>query len=119
MYRAIALVNNFQAYRSGTSSSDEIPIRRLDFGDFSLIEVGQLNFEAMCKEFKSSEVFRGQWVYERSYEELPPSMGGAPTGVGRIPEDTEDTLFLLRLYQIGDVSFSKQRLFKPDGKVLD
>ena len=49
----------------------------------------------------------GDWVYEKSYTSLPPVRGAAPSGFGGIPEDTEDSLLLLRLFKGGDISFAQ------------
>jgi hypothetical protein len=104
MYRAYALVTNFCA-----------AVELLDFGTFCLREIGQINLEPFRELFKSDEVYRGNWVYEKEYEPPP---GLADADVRAIFEDTEDILFLLRLYKVGDVNFSKHRIIKADGTAV-
>src|SRR5437764_1378076 len=84
VHQAFALVRNF------SSSVD-----RLEFGDFSLSEVGPVNLDEVRRIFCSTDVYNGDWVFGKAYSELPPSPAHAPAGVGGIPNDVEDTLFLL------------------------
>jgi hypothetical protein len=59
-------------------------------------------------------VNRDDWIFERSYAQLPPGPPGSP--VGGIPNDIEDTLLLLRFYKPGDISFIKQAIIQPSGQ---
>ena len=104
MYRAFARVTNFGS-----------PQDSLDFGSFTLRQVDVRNLDTFREALKSSDVMQGDWVYQREYLEPPPGPPSAVAGFGAIPQDTEDIMFLLRIYKIGDVNFSKQVIFKPDG----
>jgi hypothetical protein len=107
MYQVYALVSNFDS-----------PTERLIFDGFTLRKVVESNLETFRQLFKSTEVDTGNWIYGKEYQVLPPGPPNAPEGVGGIPVDTEDILFLLRLYKVGDVSFYEQRILRPDGTLF-
>jgi hypothetical protein len=105
-YRALVLVRNLMA------RSD-----RIEMGEFVLTRVG-LQFEELRKKLSSQDVFREDWLLEKTYAQLPDCPGPAPSGLGGIPNDIEDILFLLRLFNVGDVAFVKQAVIKPNGEIL-
>jgi hypothetical protein len=104
MYQALVLVRNVNS-----------PSERLDFKDFVLRRIGYPQLLDVQKTFSSPDIFQDDWLLEKTYAELPNGPAYAPAGVGGIPEDIEDTLFLLRLHKVGDVSFVLQAVVKPDG----
>jgi hypothetical protein len=57
-------------------------------------------------------------VLEKNYSQIPPSSGAAPSALGGIPNDIEDTLLLLRLFKVGDLSFVQFRAQGSDGEVM-
>jgi hypothetical protein len=101
MFKALVLVRNVE---SGAE--------RLDFGEFTINRVG-LRFEELTEVFSSKDVNQGDWIFEKSYPELPPGPPGS--AVGGIPNDIEDILLLLRLYKAGDIAFIKQAVVQPSG----
>ena len=104
MFKAFVLVRNLW---SGADS--------LDFGEFRINLIG-LRFEELKEVFSSTDVNQDDWVLEKSYTHLPPGPPGSP--VGGIPTDTEDILFLLRLFRSGDISFVRQAIVQPNGRNL-
>jgi len=105
-YRALVLVRNLMARAD-----------RIDMGEFVLTRVG-LQFEALREKLSSKGVFHEDWLLEKTYNELPSCPGLAPSGLGGIPNDIEDILFLLRLFKVGDVAFVRQAVVKPNGETL-
>ena len=97
MYTAFASVKNLKA-----------PSETLQFERFQLWAISPSNREWAMKVLCVDRLKLGDWVYEREYETLPLIEGWDPPGLGRIPFDTEDTLLLLRLFRVGDLSFSNQ-----------
>jgi len=104
MFKALILVRNL-------ISSAEC----LDFGEFTINLVG-LRFKELREVFSSVDVNEGDWIFEKSYTQLPLGSPGSP--VGGIPNDIEDILLLLRLYKAGDISFIKQAIIPPSGSTL-
>lgn len=104
MFKAFVLVRNIA---SGAE--------RLDFGEFTIARVGRL-FEELREVFSSRDVNQDDWIFQKSYNHLPPGPPGSP--VGGIPNDIEDVLLLLRLYKAGDISFIKQAIVPPSGNTL-
>jgi hypothetical protein len=104
MNRALVLVRNIKAYAS-----------KIDFGEFILSRIQYPEFQDLRQTFSSEEVYQDDWLLEKSYTELIDAPALAPAGVGGIPHDIEDILFLLRLYKVGDVAFVKQAVVKQDG----
>ncbi|MGO9255512.1 MAG: hypothetical protein ACLQU1_04320 [Bryobacteraceae bacterium] len=102
MFRALILIRNLDS----TAES-------LDFGEFTINSVG-LRFKDLREVFSSVEVNQDDWIFEKSYSQLPLGDPGSP--VGGIPNDIENTLLLLRLYKAGDISFIKRAIIPPSGK---
>jgi len=105
-YRARVLVRNLMARTD-----------RIELGEFVLTRVG-LQFKALREKLSSKDVFQDDWLLEKTYNKLPSCPGPAPSGLGGIPNDIEDILFLLRLFKVGDVAFVKQAVVKPNGETL-
>ena len=103
MYTAFASVKNLKA-----------PSETLQFERFQLWAISPSNREWAMKVLCVDRLKLGDWVYEREYETLPLIEGWDPPGLGRIPFDTEDTLLLLRLFRVGDLSFSNQVIWQGD-----
>ena len=104
MFKAFILVRNLESGADG-----------LDFGEFTINLVG-LRFKELREVFSSVDVNQDDWIFEKSYTQLPLGPPGSP--VGGIPNDIEDTLLLLRLYKVGDISFIKQAIIPPSGNTL-
>jgi Apea-like HEPN len=104
MFRALTLVRNLES-----------SAKRLDFGEFTISPVG-LRWRKLRKVFSSLEVNPDDWIFEKSYTQLPLGPPGSP--VGGIPNDLEDILLILRLYKVGDISFIKQAIVPPSGNTL-
>ena len=104
MFKAVTLVRNFESR-----------VERLDFGEFTVKRIGP-GFNELRAIFSSRDVNQDDWLFEKSYSELPLHPHGSP--VGDIPNDVEETLLLLRLYKAGDLSFVKQAIIPPSGNSL-
>jgi hypothetical protein len=104
MFKAAILVRNLGSSAEG-----------LDFGEFTISLVG-LRSKELREVFSSVDVINDDWIFEKSYTQLPPGPPGSP--VGGIPNDIEDILLLLRLYKAGDISFIRQAIIQPSGKSL-
>jgi hypothetical protein len=107
MLEALAVVHNF-------SSSAEVSV--LEFGEFTLRRIDASNYDTYRTFFTSGDVFFNDWVYSRFYPDrvlASPIMSGSLKG---IPQDTEDVLFLLRLYKVGDIGFHNQIVRSPGGR---
>lgn len=102
MHKAVVLTRNLHSRTE-----------RLDFGAFTISRVG-LRFDELRELLSSRDVFQNDWVFEKTYAELPPAPIHSPAGVGGIPNDIEDTLLLLRLYKVGDIAFVEQAIFLPN-----
>lgn len=117
MYTAYVLVKNLDR-APGEQNADRAV---LDFADFKISTIPQ--FEGPHGNWLTNargtfpEAQIGDWVYEKSYSSPPPAAGAAPSGLGRIPEDIEDTLLLLRLFKEGDLSFVRVKIRGEDGKL--
>src|ERR1700722_13896382 len=103
MFKAFVLVRNLESKKN------------LDFGEFTISPV-DLRFNELREVFSSVDVNQDDWVFEKSYLQLPPGIPGSP--VGGIPGDIEDILLLLRLYKAGEISFIKQSIIPPGGNAL-
>src|SRR6266436_8601181 len=79
---------------------------------FTINLVG-LRFKELREVFSSVDVNQDDWIFEKSYTQLPLGPPGSP--VGGIPNDIEDILLLLRLYKAGDISFIKLAIIPPSG----
>ena len=104
MFKAFVLVRNLESHAES-----------LDFGEFTIDRVG-LRFKELREVFSSVDVNQDDWIFEKSYAPLPPGPPGSP--VGSIPNDIEDILLLLRLYEIGDISFIKLAIIPPSGNAI-
>jgi hypothetical protein len=104
MFKAAILVRNLG---SGAES--------LDFGEFTISLVG-LRSKELREVFSSVDVNNDDWIFEKSYKQLPLGPPGSP--VGGIPNDTEGILLLLRLYKPGDIAFIRQAIIQPSGSTL-
>jgi hypothetical protein len=104
MFRALTLVRNLES-----------SAKRLDFVEFTISRVGP-RFGELRGVLSSADVNRDDWIFEKSYTQLPLGPPGSP--VGGIPKDVEDILLLLGLYKAGDISFIKQAIIQPSGKAL-
>lgn len=104
MFKAFILVRNLKE-----------GVEALDFGEFRINSVG-VRSKDLRETFSYADVNHDDWVLEKSYAHLP--LGPPGSAVGGIPNDIEDILLLLRLYRTGDISFLKQAIVQPSGKVL-
>ena len=104
MFKAFTLVRNLESSADG-----------LDFGEFTINPVG-LRFKELREVFSSLDVNQDDWIFEKSYTQLPPGPPGS--AVGGIPNDVEDILLLLRLYKAGDILFTKQAIIPPGGNSI-
>jgi hypothetical protein len=101
MFKAFVLVRNLKP-----------GAERLEFGEFTINRVG-LRFSELREAFSFVDVNPDDWVFEKSYPQLPPGPTESPGG--GIPNDIEDILLLLRLYHVGDVAFIKLAIAAPNG----
>lgn len=105
MYTSLVLVKNLN------SNSDE-----LNFSEFKLKRIQQDDDEgfeeAINNKFPGAHVDKDDWIYERCYNDIITDWWT------RIPNDIEQTLFLLRLYKIGDLAFLSPSFKKPDGTLF-
>ena len=104
MFKAFVLVRNLESHANS-----------LDFGEFTIDRVG-LRFKELREVFSSVDVNQDDWILQKSYTLLPLGPPGSP--VGSIPNDIEDILLLLRLYNPGDISFIKLAIIPPNGNAL-
>ncbi len=103
MYTTFVLVKNL------TSSSSEIK-----FSEFRMHEIQYGDTEALARAHKLFSVgipLYGDWIYERSYHNSIDEMN-------KTLNDIEDTLFLLRLFKIGDLVFIRPCIKEQDGNLL-
>src|SRR5881275_2369900 len=101
MFQAYVLVRNLASRAE-----------RLDFREFTITPVG-LRYQEFRGVFASLDVNQDDWIFEKSYQQLPPGPPGSP--VGGIPTDIENILLALRLSRAGDLSFIKQTIIPPSG----
>ena len=88
----------------------EPSITDLDFGEFTINPVG-----LRADELKEvlSQANSDDWILEKSYPQPPL---GSPDSVDYgIPADIEKALFLLRLYQEGEIAFISLAITTPEG----
>lgn len=104
MFKALVLVRNFESKSSA-----------INFGEFAVEQVGS-KFTKLREDLSSADVNQDDWILEKLYSAPPPGPPGSP--VGGIPNDLEDLLLLLRLFKPGDISFVKQAVTLPSGRVL-
>ena len=118
VYTAYALVRNLMR-APGESNAETAELRFPDFRFWNVpqCEVPYDNRMTGAREiFAGSNICFGDWVYEKHYSSPPPAPGPSPSGFGGIPEDTEDSLLLLRLFKSGDISFAQVVVRDPKGK---
>ena len=119
MYTAYALVRNL----SRAAGESNAARAELSFQKFRIWNVPQFEgpngerFQEACEIFPYARVSFGDWVYEKDYSSLPTARGPAPSGFGGIPEDTEDSLLLLRLFKSGDISFAQVSVRDANGSL--
>lgn len=119
MCTAYALVRNL-IRAPGESNAARAELRFQNFRIWNVPQFEGTNgarFQEACQIFPRTRVSIGDWVYEKHYSSLPPAPGPAPSGLGGIPEDTEDSLLLLRLFKSGDISFAQVSVRGANGSL--
>lgn len=117
-FTASVLVRNIELTESSTNVvGRNIPIDSLSFGDFTIRRVQSDETSRLQKRFELHNISVEDFLFEKTYATAPPTPHWSPSGVGGIPEDIEDTLFLLRLFTAGEISFVRLVIEKPDGHV--
>lgn len=120
MHTAYALVKNLSRAPGEPSAAKA----ELVFENFRIWNVPQFEGPNGNRFQQASEIFPfarfnfGDWVYEKHYSSPPPGRGPAPSGLGSIPEETEDTLLLLRLFKCGDISFTEISVRDENGRLF-
>lgn len=104
MHSAFVLVSHID-------SSDEV----LQFHDFRIRRITSSGDLSDVQKLLRSATLQ-DWVYERTYHTVPPSL--VPSGFGAIPLDVEDALLLLRLFKVGDISFTEHVIRNDAGHVF-
>lgn len=113
IYTASVIVRNLQI------NSSHAQLREmLNFGEFSIRDLRFGELQDARKLFDTEDVALNDYVLEKNYTTLPPIPYPSMAGIGGIPEDIEDLLFLLRLFRTGDLAFVKLAISKPDGSIL-
>lgn len=93
-------------------------VDRLDFGSFTIKEITSRQIDDVRTLFASEDVYLYDYLLEKAYHTLPTTTSSSPAGVGGIPDDIGDLLFLLRLYKGGNIAFVKVAITKPDGETV-
>jgi hypothetical protein len=106
MYVSYALARNIK-------SDDE----ELRFSNFTLWCVTPQNIRTRVPEPLRSSARLYNWVYERPYN-ISVSPSEETAFFGSVYRDFEDTLFLLRLFRVGDLVFFAHGLQQPDRQFL-
>lgn len=90
---------------------------KLQFSDFSVEYLHQGNSRRLdyARQFFKDAQFE-ECLIERHYQSIPP-LPQDWTGFGAIPNEPEDLLFLLRLFQPGDLAFSAVTIQDVKGKI--
>lgn len=101
MHKTLILVRNLES-----------PAQSLDFGEFIITTVG-VRFSELREVFSSGDIHQGDWVFEKSYPEMPLDQIG--DRVRPIQNNVEDILLLLRLFKRGDISFIRQAIIPQNG----
>jgi hypothetical protein len=95
--------------------------KELVFDKFRIKRIDNSNLDE-CKEiFRPFLVARvGQHFIERQYKEVPRLPEGEEdfSGLGRIPDDSDDLMLLLRLFKVGNIVFMAQVIKTPSGDLL-
>ncbi len=117
MYTALVLVKNLERAPAQPTANAAF----LEFKDFRIWNIPQFQGTNGEKLRQAREIFSDaqidDWVLERSYRDPPPAPGAAPSGFGGIPQDIEDTLLLLRLFKVGDLSFAQVKVRDTNGRL--
>jgi hypothetical protein len=106
MYVSYALARNIK--------SDDEEVR---FNNFTLWCVTPQSLRTRVPEPLRSSARLYNWVYERAYD-IAVSPSEETAFLGSVYRDFEDTVFLLRLFRVGDVVFFAHGLQQPDGQFL-
>ena len=106
MYVSYALARNIK-------SDDE----ELRFSNFTLWCVTPKSLRTRVPEPLRNNARLYNWVYERPYD-VAVSPSEETAFFGSVYRDFEDTLFLLRLFRVGDLVFFAHGLQQPDGQLL-
>lgn len=108
-YIAYILIQNFESKSKKLIFRNKLSITRIDNSNY--------------KELK--EIFKfvnklGQHFIERQYDEVPSLSEGDDdfSELGRIPEDSDDLMLLLRLFKSGDIVFVAQAFKTPSNGLL-
>ena len=119
-YIASVLVRNVRLLtkRRPEHLGDFSPTTTVEFGEFSVREIDSQDFEDARTLLAFDSAYQGDCILEKRYPTLPRTNSGSPAGVGGIPDDLEDLLFLLRLYKGGDLAFVKIAVTKPNGQTV-
>lgn len=105
MYAAYALIKHI--------NSNDPELRFRDFRIWEIRSTGdRLDAQVL---FPSVRIYGSEWVYERNYQDSEVSR--AAYGFGRIPNDLEDTLLVLRLFRPGDIIFTRYSVREPNGEL--
>jgi hypothetical protein len=104
MYKAFALVRNIR------SPGDE-----LRFNRFSLSRVNPAQIKRTQAIFGNLARLN-HWLYEREYAQH--SADNEMSALRQISFDLEDTVLLLRLFRVGDISFFHHRVVDANGELL-
>jgi hypothetical protein len=114
LVRNVRLLTKLRPHDLGDFS----PATHVDFGEFTVREIGSRNFDEARLLLSYESVNPYDFILEKRYATLPPTDSGSPSGVGGIPDDLTDLLFLLRLYKGGDLAFAKIAITKPNGQTV-
>lgn len=88
----------------------------LRFRNFRIWRIDSVGDRSTAQaQFPGSRIYGSEWVYERNYQASEVARGSY--GFGRIPNDLQDTLLLLRLFRPGDVVVTRHSVREPTGKL--
>lgn len=111
------LARNFESDAFKRSRLELALPSKLQFSDFSVEYLHQGNSRRLeyARQFFKGAQFE-ECLIERHYQSIPP-LSQDWTGFGAIPNEPEDLLFLLRLFQPGDLAFSAVTIQDVKGKI--
>ena len=95
----------------------ESPLNKLVFDEFNITKIDMENIEKLKNVFLGMFVYSGQHFIKRRYDKLP-ELDKDDSGLGRIPDDSEDLMLLLRLFKPGNLVFVAQVVQVPEGEFL-
>jgi hypothetical protein len=105
MYTAYALMKHI---RSSSTT--------LRFRNFQIRQLGSVgDRQAAQALFRGVNIYGTEWLYERNYDDA--EVGGGASGFGRIPNDVEDTVLLLRLFRPGDIIVTRHSVRDSHGQL--